>query len=845
MWRFPAPGWYGLHCKGWTGHRGSANSASDVSTAACDDVRVHPQPSHSEAEEACDRDQAEAWLRHAARLAARGHDVEALRWYGRALGAFRRSGQWLWQARVLNDRGVLQADRGDLRQARRDLRRAERLYGLLGRDADLARVEHNLGFVAARAADVPGALLWYERADDYFRQHGWPAEALIDRAELLLLARLWSEARQVAEAASQAAGTAGRPWLVMQARLVQARAAFGAGDGPDARATAEVVGAALRGFGLIRESLLADFVVWRANPVPGRARELAERLAAAAWPEYALETLIVAAEAVIDPVGDGRASTGNDATAPGPASSGGDAIRAGQAAMADLARAVAVVPPGPARLWSLVWYGRALVRLHAGDRAGAKQALASSAQVTDAHREKFAAVELRANVDAEASHTARLGLRLAIADGRPLAVLTWSERRRAAMLPPARPAVPSPEVSARLAELRQLHAEMSASRGDADTLTRLRQRQRALEEAVRRLTWRTPAAGPDRRQSVTRLLSDLDGHAVVVLVRLDDVLLAVTVVDGCATLSHLGSAAEAAAEARSLRFGQRRLALRQGTASALAAARAAVRHAAARLETLVFQPIRRLVADRPLVLVPTVDLYGVAWPLLPTCRGRPLYVAPSLALWHAARHHRRPSVNGREQPGEAASGHVGADPRGHALVLVASPTPRHATTEVLRIGRDRPGTTVLAGAAARVPDVLLALDGAAVGHVAAHGRFRADSPLFSTLWLADGPLTVHDLAHLRRPPDLLVLSACDTGRAGAAGGDGVLGFSSSMLGVGTRAVVASVGPVDDEATAALMVDLHRRLWAGTNPAAALAEAQLATADDLYASTYGFVCFGAA
>jgi CHAT domain-containing protein len=34
-------------------------------------------------------------------------------------------------------------------------------------------------------------------------------------------------------------------------------------------------------------------------------------------------------------------------------------------------------------------------------------------------------------------------------------------------------------------------------------------------------------------------------------------------------------------------------------------------------------------------------------------------------------------------------------------------------------------------------------------HVAAHGVFRADSPMFSSLRLADGPLTVHDLERLR------------------------------------------------------------------------------------------------
>jgi CHAT domain-containing protein len=88
-----------------------------------------------------------------------------------------------------------------------------------------------------------------------------------------------------------------------------------------------------------------------------------------------------------------------------------------------------------------------------------------------------------------------------------------------------------------------------------------------------------------------------------------------------------------------------------------------------------------------------------------------------------------------------------------------------------------------------------------------------------------------------------VLSACETGLSTVYGRDDVAGFTSAVLALGTRAVVSSVGAVDDEATAALMVDLHRRLRGGAAPAAALAAAQVATATDPCASTYGFVCFG--
>ena len=45
--------------------------------------------------------------------------------------------------------------------------------------------------------------------------------------------------------------------------------------------------------------------------------------------------------------------------------------------------------------------------------------------------------------------------------------------------------------------------------------------------------------------------------------------------------------------------------------------------------------------------------------------------------------------------------------------------------------------------------MLTALDGAWLAHIAAHGIFRADSPLFSSLRMHDGPLTVYDFEQLR------------------------------------------------------------------------------------------------
>ena len=77
--------------------------------------------------------------------------------------------------------------------------------------------------------------------------------------------------------------------------------------------------------------------------------------------------------------------------------------------------------------------------------------------------------------------------------------------------------------------------------------------------------------------------------------------------------------------------------------------------------------------------------------------------------------------------------------------------------------------TVLGGAEATAGRVLSALDGAWLGHIAAHGSFRADSPMFSSLRMHDGPLTVYDFEQLDRAPYRLVLSSCDSGVQAPAG----------------------------------------------------------------------------
>ena len=128
---------------------------------------------------------------------------------------------------------------------------------------------------------------------------------------------------------------------------------------------------------------------------------------------------------------------------------------------------------------------------------------------------------------------------------------------------------------------------------------------------------------------------------------------------------------------------------------------------------------------------------------------------------------------------------------------------------------------MLRDGAATVDDAMGALDGAGLAHIAAHGHFRADSPLFSSLDLADGPLAVHDFERLDRAPHRVVLSACDSGVLAPVGAGELLGLVSALLAIGTAGVVASVAVVNDEATVDVMVDVHAALDDGADLATAL------------------------
>ena len=91
----------------------------------------------------------------------------------------------------------------------------------------------------------------------------------------------------------------------------------------------------------------------------------------------------------------------------------------------------------------------------------------------------------------------------------------------------------------------------------------------------------------------------------------------------------------------------------------------------------------------------------------------------------------------------------------------------------------------------------------------------------------NGLLTANDILKLKLQAELVVLSACDTGR-GKITGDGVIGLSRSLITAGVPSVLVSLWSVPDAPTAFLMTEFYRNLTSGQDKAQALRQAMLVT-----------------
>jgi CHAT domain-containing protein/tetratricopeptide (TPR) repeat protein len=111
-------------------------------------------------------------------------------------------------------------------------------------------------------------------------------------------------------------------------------------------------------------------------------------------------------------------------------------------------------------------------------------------------------------------------------------------------------------------------------------------------------------------------------------------------------------------------------------------------------------------------------------------------------------------------------------------------------------------------------------------HIASHGYFRPENPMFSGIRLGDTYLNVYDLYRLRMRADLVTLSGCATGANVAAAGDELLGITRGLFCAGAKTLLLSLWNVHDESTERFMAHLYQRIAAGAAPVSALRDSML-------------------
>ncbi len=709
----------------------------------------------------------------------------------------------VWESRALNLQGLAMVALGDLAGAATSFEQSRRLAEQTDNRGAVATAVHNLGWVAHVGDDLPLALARYAEADEVFASVGITSTDLVtDRCEAYLAGGLASDALAVAEAALVA-----RPLLKTERAdvlVAVAGAALAAGDAARAVEAAEEASRLLRAQGRRTHRVRADLLALAGHSRTGASRapllRRAERLVAAARESSAPELLKVLM------LGGRLARSVRSARA---------------AALADqwLDEAAGATRAATAADRALGWQARAWRSELAGDTGATLRACDRGLAALDDHRASLGSQELRALSSAHGAELAELGARTALRSGDARLLLRWSERWRAtALTVPSTATDAAPAVVSELASLRAQLQLVAQARAEGSPSDLLEARAARLEQDVRQRLLHARgtgvlAASIDVRELVARF--DEEDTVLVELTELDGVLHALVVRRG--RLRHL-VVGDAAAAGRAVDFAL--FSLRQ----AARGRRSQLDVAGRRLQDAVLGRALDAAGDRPVVISATTALQGVPWGLLPGLADRPFTTTPSARLWLRAR---------------------AAEPTSTRRVMVVGPGLGSGGAEVRAVAADDPAADVLDGTAATVPAALAALDGAALAHVAAHGRFREDSPLFSSLTLADGPLLVHDLQGLAHPPHRVVLSACESGVMQPVGDQELLGLSAALLSMGSAGVVSALAEVDDAATVEVMVALHAALRRGAGLGEALLAARTAAGSDpvLTATAASFTAMG--
>jgi CHAT domain-containing protein/Flp pilus assembly protein TadD len=259
-----------------------------------------------------------------------------------------------------------------------------------------------------------------------------------------------------------------------------------------------------------------------------------------------------------------------------------------------------------------------------------------------------------------------------------------------------------------------------------------------------------------------------------------------------------------------------------------------------RLHELLINPIADLLPKNPsdrVIFIPQSSLFLVPFPALQDANGKYLIekhtilTSPSIQVLDLTRRQRE---RGRGEKGGIlivgnptmpfVAPKIGDTPQ----QLQPLPGAEKEANDIATLLKTQP----LIGKQATKTAVLQRLPQARFIHLATHGIFDDIQGLNSSIALApseksDGLLTASEILDLKLNAELVVLSACDTGR-GRLTGDGVIGLSRSLISAGVPSVLVSLWSVPDAPTAQLMTEFYQNLQKSKDKAQALRQAMLTT-----------------
>lgn len=265
------------------------------------------------------------------------------------------------------------------------------------------------------------------------------------------------------------------------------------------------------------------------------------------------------------------------------------------------------------------------------------------------------------------------------------------------------------------------------------------------------------------------------------------------------------------------------------------------------LYKFLIEPIAEFLPKDPnerVIFIPQNELFLVPFPALQDTSGQYLIekhtilTAPSIQVLQLTQE-KRESLGTREWGvGNKEFLIVGnptmpsniTTPLGESIQL--SPLPG-AEKEALAIAQLL-NTKALTGNQATKASVEQQMEKARIIHLATHGLLDDFKGLGipGALALApsihdNGLLTSSEILEMKLNTELVVLSACDTGR-GTITSDGVIGLSRSLISAGVPSVIVSLWAVPDAPTASLMTQFYQNLFSNPDKAQALRNAMVTT-----------------